>query len=103
MENPSLVYCFGSWTSPPRSPLVRSFERHLRALNSSERTIATDLIGLRQADAFLRGHGTTLEHKFYARGVGPVLAVIVSGGSGREEFISFKHGPQPGWLWNSAT
>jgi integrase/recombinase XerC len=37
-----------------RSPLVRSFERHLRALNRSERTIATYLISLRQADAFLR-------------------------------------------------
>jgi site-specific recombinase XerD len=46
---------------PARSPLVRSFERHLRALNRSERTISTYLIGLRQADAFLRAHGTTLE------------------------------------------
>ncbi len=47
--------------APARSLLVRSFERHLRALNRSERTIATYLIGLRQADAFLRAHGTTLE------------------------------------------
>jgi site-specific recombinase XerD len=46
---------------PAPSPLVRSFERHLRALNRSERTIATYLISLRQADAFLRAHGTTLE------------------------------------------
>jgi site-specific recombinase XerD len=47
---------------PAPSPLIiRSFERHLRALNRSERTIATYLIGLRQADAFLRAHGTTLE------------------------------------------
>ena len=46
---------------PSRSPLVRSFERHLRALNRSERTIATYLISLRQAEAFLRAHGTTLE------------------------------------------
>ena len=37
-------------------PLVRSFERHLRALNRSERTIATYLIGLRQADAFRRAY-----------------------------------------------
>jgi site-specific recombinase XerD len=44
-----------------QSPLIRSFERHLRAENRSERTIATYLIGLRQADAFLRAHGTTLE------------------------------------------
>jgi len=45
----------------PRDPLIRSFERHLRAENRSERTIATYLIGLRQADAFLRAHSTTLE------------------------------------------
>jgi site-specific recombinase XerD len=44
-----------------RSPLVRSFERHLRALNRSERTIETYLISLRQAEGFLRAHGTTLE------------------------------------------
>jgi hypothetical protein len=33
-----------------------------------------------------------LEHKFYARGVGPVLAVTVSGGSDREELIRFVRG-----------
>jgi hypothetical protein len=31
-----------------------------------------------------------LEHKFYARGVGPVLAVTVSGGKDREELVDFK-------------
>jgi hypothetical protein len=30
-----------------------------------------------------------VEHKFYAKGVGPVLAKTVSGGSGREELIRF--------------
>ena len=30
-----------------------------------------------------------LEHKFYAPGVGPVLAITVSGGSGREELLRF--------------
>ena len=30
-----------------------------------------------------------LEYKLYARGVGPVLTLAVSGGSGREELISF--------------
>jgi hypothetical protein len=30
------------------------------------------------------------EHKFYARGVGPVLAMTVSGGSTREELLSYK-------------
>jgi hypothetical protein len=34
-----------------------------------------------------------LEFKFYARGVGPVLAVSVSGGSDREELTSFKKAP----------
>ena len=33
-----------------------------------------------------------LEFKFYARGVGPVLALSVSGGSDREELIRFKRG-----------
>ena len=30
-----------------------------------------------------------LEHKFYARGVGMVLALAVSGGSDREELLSY--------------
>jgi hypothetical protein len=33
-----------------------------------------------------------LEYKFYARGVGPVLAVSVSGGSDREELVKFRKG-----------
>jgi major membrane immunogen (membrane-anchored lipoprotein) len=33
-----------------------------------------------------------VENKYYAKGVGPVLAVTVSGGSGREELIRFKPG-----------
>ena len=33
-----------------------------------------------------------LEHKFYAKSVGPVLALTVSGGSGREELIRFQRG-----------
>jgi hypothetical protein len=31
-----------------------------------------------------------LEYKFYAQGVGPVLVVAISGGSDREELVSFK-------------
>ncbi|HEX6586193.1 MAG TPA: hypothetical protein VF052_05530 [Solirubrobacterales bacterium] len=31
-----------------------------------------------------------VEHKFYAEGVGPVLAVGVSGGGGREELVSYR-------------
>ncbi|MGI8478837.1 MAG: hypothetical protein ACR2M2_03105 [Gaiellaceae bacterium] len=33
-----------------------------------------------------------LEYKFYARGVGPVLAIGVSGGSDREELLTYKRG-----------
>jgi hypothetical protein len=33
-----------------------------------------------------------VEHKFYAKGVGPVLALTVSGGSSREELLSFVSG-----------
>jgi hypothetical protein len=47
-------------------------------------------------DAVLMTKDTTplepdvLEHKFYARGVGPVLVLAISGGSGREELLSFR-------------
>jgi hypothetical protein len=34
-----------------------------------------------------------VEHKFYAEGIGPVLAVAISGGGGREELVSFTRGP----------
>jgi hypothetical protein len=33
-----------------------------------------------------------LEHKFYARGVGPVLTLDISGASGREELVDFAKG-----------
>jgi hypothetical protein len=33
-----------------------------------------------------------LEYKFYARGMGPVLAVSVAGGSDREELVRFRRG-----------
>ena len=33
-----------------------------------------------------------LEYKFFARGVGPVLAVNVSGGADREELVRFRRG-----------
>jgi site-specific recombinase XerD len=42
------------------SPLLRSFERHLRAENRSERTIASYLQSARQAETFLAGRGTSL-------------------------------------------
>jgi site-specific recombinase XerD len=42
------------------SPLLRSFERHLRAENRSERTVASYLVALRQAEAFLATRGLSL-------------------------------------------
>jgi site-specific recombinase XerC len=43
------------------NPLLRSFERHLRAENRSAQTVATYLIALRQAETFLATtRGTTL-------------------------------------------
>jgi hypothetical protein len=39
--------------------LLRSFERHLRALNRSDNTIASYLDGARQAEAFLAVRGRT--------------------------------------------
>jgi hypothetical protein len=33
-----------------------------------------------------------LEHKFYARGIGPILALSLSGGIGREELIRYESG-----------
>jgi site-specific recombinase XerD len=47
-------------TLPYRPSLVRSFERHLRAENRSEHTIASYLESVRQAEAFLAGRGRGL-------------------------------------------
>ena len=33
-----------------------------------------------------------VEHKFYARGVGPVLAIAIAGGADREELVEFTRG-----------
>jgi len=45
----------------PASPLVRSFERHLRAANRAPTTVSTYLHAVRQAHSFLHARGTTLE------------------------------------------
>jgi site-specific recombinase XerD len=42
-------------------PLVRSFERHLRAANRAPTTVATYLHAVRQAHRFLHARGITLE------------------------------------------
>src|SRR5512132_1262588 len=46
---------------PPATPLIRSFERHLRAANRAPTTVATYLHAIRQAHRFLHARGTTLE------------------------------------------
>jgi site-specific recombinase XerD len=45
----------------PRSSLLRSFRRHLEAENRSERTLASYLQSVRQAEAFLASRGKRLE------------------------------------------
>jgi hypothetical protein len=42
-----------------------------------------------------------LEHDFYALGVGPVLSLTVSGGSDREELVSFQPAPCPSCSWRN--
>ncbi len=42
------------------SPLARSFVRHLRAENRSETTVTTYMVGVGQAEAFLRARGKGL-------------------------------------------
>jgi integrase/recombinase XerC len=44
----------------PSHPLVRLFERHLRAENRSHATIASYVESVRQADRFLAARGRTL-------------------------------------------
>ena len=46
-----------------------------------------------------------LQHKFYALEVGPVLSLTVSGGSAREELVSFQPAPPlaaPSCAWRTA-
>jgi site-specific recombinase XerD len=45
----------------PASPLVRSFERHLRAANRAPTTVSTYLHAIRQAHRFLHARGRTFE------------------------------------------
>jgi site-specific recombinase XerD len=47
-------------TAGTPDPLLASFERYLRAANRSDKTVASYLISLKQADGYLRQHGTTL-------------------------------------------
>jgi integrase/recombinase XerC len=59
MEDASLRYGPGMDSSASAS-LSRSFERHLRAKNLSDGTVASYLVGLRQFTAFLQPHGREL-------------------------------------------
>jgi len=44
----------------PPSPLARSFERYLKAMNRSKATVTTYLVAVRQAETFLAAHDTDL-------------------------------------------
>jgi hypothetical protein len=77
------------------SPLIRSFEQHLRAENRSWRTIATYLVGLRQADAFLRARGTTVETATRADLLQVPQAAVRLAGRGGDPFISGLPSSQP--------
>jgi site-specific recombinase XerD len=46
---------------PAPGSLLRSFERHFRAQNRSERTVGNYLEGARVAESFLEGRGKQLE------------------------------------------
>jgi hypothetical protein len=48
-----------------------------------------DVVMTRDTDAL---RPRVLEYKFYARGIGPVLAIGVSGGDDREELLSYRRG-----------
>jgi Phage integrase, N-terminal SAM-like domain len=61
MENSSLCwFCDMDHHAAP-GPLLRSFERHLRARNRSERTVGNYLESARPAEVFLEGRGKRLE------------------------------------------
>jgi hypothetical protein len=59
MESASLRYGPAMDSGGPFS-LSLSFERHLRAKNLSDGTVASYLVGLRQFTAFLQPHGRGL-------------------------------------------
>ena len=59
MESASLRYGPAMDSGGPFS-LGHSFERHLRAKNLSDGTVASYLVGLRQFTVFLRPHGREL-------------------------------------------
>jgi hypothetical protein len=48
-----------------------------------------DVLLIRETEGIER---SLLDYKFYARGVGPVLGVEISGGSGREELLALRRG-----------
>jgi site-specific recombinase XerD len=58
-------------------PLLRSFERHLRALNRSDSTISSYLDGACQAEAFLAARGRTFTDARHA-GLEAFLAELLT-------------------------
>jgi hypothetical protein len=48
-----------------------------------------DVVMIKETEGIERA---LLDYKFYARGVGPVLGIEVSAGSGREELVTYTPG-----------
>ena len=61
LEQRSLRYFLGMAQPIPAGTLLHSFRRRLEAENRSERTLASYLQSVRQAEAFLAGRGKRLE------------------------------------------
>ncbi len=81
---------YGPAMTPDYRPsLVRSFERHLRAENRSEHTIASYLESPRQAEAFLAGRGRSLVD---ARRDTAIVMFLLDTGARRAELADLQLG-----------
>jgi hypothetical protein len=86
----------------PRRDMAYRQEYHKGQAEDAARVLSLDMraeVPAGSFDQLLTTQDSTplepklLEHKFYAPGVGPVLAITVRGGSSREELVHFKPAP----------
>ena len=86
----------------PRRDMAYRQEHHKGQAEDAARVLSLDMraeVPAGSFDQLLTTQDSTplepklLEHKFYAPGVGPVLAITVRGGSSREELVHFKPAP----------
>ena len=86
----------------PRRDMAYRQEYHKGQAEDAARVLSLDMraeVPAGSFDQLLTTQDSTplepklLEHKFYAPGVGPVLAITVRGGSNREELVHFKPAP----------